>query len=112
VIHVGIGDRVLTLELNLHKIWVLYNWNYFDKRISSQLKTLMKMFKDYYQSKSKGINPKTPTIEDLQKEVDRVNVKVKSDIISLVSEFPLNREENGYAHYVLVGGNKFVFPDP
>jgi len=110
----GAGDRLLELELNLEKIWVLVNFNYFNNQTDSKMQKLKSKIKEYFQTKTSILtfDSKMSKIRDIETTLDEIKKSSNIDLISIVSAFECGIEENGGAHYVKTNGQRYVFPDP
>ena len=103
----GAGDRALQFEQNLKKIWVLMHCNYFKIEPGSEEKKLLEMIRSYFKEPIKRI-----TLEKISQFLKHLNDTYQVDLIDMVKNYKLEREENGGAHRLTTSSEVFVYPDP
>ena len=99
--------RDLQMEQNLQKIWILMNHNQFNIEHGSEGKKLLEMIKSYFKEPAKGI-----TLEKISQFIVHLKVTYNVDLIDIVKDCKLEREENGGAHKLTTSSGNFVYPDP
>lgn len=102
------GDRIVVMEDNLMKIWVFMNHNEL-KDSDEDRKKLLEMIREYFKE---PINQDLPNLEKINEQIAHIKETLKIDLIDIVKDFGLGREENGGAHKVTTPTGDYVFPDP
>ena len=105
----GIGERLQEFEERLLKVWVLLNCETFGYK--KEETELLNQIKQSFNSDGWDMHFKDLSLRsELSEAISEFNQKAKIDILKVVSEFKIEREENGGAYVLIHNDGRMVYP--
>lgn len=107
------GERIIEIEQNLLKAWVLGNWDVLGTQFKRNKKDILSKIKQYFESKKKSFLKTDYTdLTEIEERLRSIKVNDKNDVMSFVEEADIEVEENGGGHGVTINEHHYVYPDP